>query len=452
MLMFFNKNVNQKSVLDFVEKFKEIGYLQQIAIMHNDELQVKFAVHPYETTDVKQLFSISKTFTSLAVGKAVEEGRLNLHAKVIDFFRGMLPPNIAVDPKLEKMEVYHLLTMTTGHSSCTMGQIAGSNPILAFLTLPLPHEPGTYFAYNTGASLILAVILNIVTGKALDEYLDPLLKKMDITDYYLEKIMGNCLGGVGQHVNIDALISLGSLLLHKGMYKGEQLINKEYVELATSNLVDNSHNGTPDWTCGYGLHLWMSQDGFRADGAYGQLCMVIPEKNMVVAVQANVNNMQKEMDLVRELIDNLYGEAKIENIEQCINDVYSITKSNPLPFDKKEICLESNVLGINNIIIEQIKDKISLTFKGKDYFVIEAGNGYYIKSRFFATGIKVKHGMMPPFKEESIVSSHFIYDDNKLEVISKNHNTPLLQSFIFEFNGDECNMVINNKRIGGMVK
>ena len=58
--MFFNKNVNQKAILDFVTKFKEIGNLQQFAILHNDELQVRFAVHPYETSDVKQLFSISK--------------------------------------------------------------------------------------------------------------------------------------------------------------------------------------------------------------------------------------------------------------------------------------------------------------------------------------------------------------------------------------------------------
>ena len=449
--MFFNKNVNQKAILDFVNKFKEIGSLQQFAIMHNDELQVKFAVKPYETTDVKQLYSISKTFTSLAVGKAIEEGRLNIHAKVLDFFRGMLPPNINLDPKLEKMEVYHLLTMTTGHPSCVMGKISGPNPVLAFLTLPLDYEPGTYFAYNTGASLMLAVILNIVTGKGLDEYLDPLLKKMDINDYYFEKIMGNCLGGAGQHVNIDALISLGSLLLNKGMYKGEQLVSREYVELATSNLVDNSHNGTPDWTCGYGLHLWMSKDGFRADGAFGQLCMVMPEKNMVIAVQAHVTSMQKEMDLVRELVDNLYKDEQIENLEDIINSINNIEKSKPLPFDNQELICEPNQLGIEKININNLVDKVVLSFIGKDNFIIEAGNGYYIKSQFSATGIKVKHGMMPPFKEESIISSYYNYIDNKLVIFARNHNTPLTQEFVFEYNDDACVASINNIKINTIV-
>ena len=448
--MFFNKNINQKSILDFVAKFKEIGELQQFAIMHNDEIVVKFAVNPYETTDVKQLFSISKTFTSLAVGKAIEEGKLNLHTKVVDFFRGMLPP--VIDPNLEKMEVYHLLTMTTGHPSCTMAQISTPNPVKSFLELPVPYEPGTHFAYNTGASLMLAVILNIVTGKGLDEYLDPLLKEMDITDYYFEKIMGNCLGGVGQHTNIDALISLGSLLLNEGKYKGKQLINAEYIKLATSNLVDNSRNGTKDWTCGYGLHLWQSVDGYRADGAFGQLCMVIPKTNIVIAVQARVNDMQKEMDLVRELVDNLYGDELVEDISTRINELYKVEKSNPIPFNKQELICESNVLGIEKIVINNYIDKVSISFLGLENFVIEAGNGYYIKSRFSATGIKIKHSMMPPFKEESIISSYFIYENNRLEIISKNHNTPLLQSFIFEFDNDKCNMVINNINIIAEIK
>ena len=442
--MFFNKNVNQKAILDFVTKFKEIGNLQQFAILHNDELQVRFAVHPYETSDVKQLFSISKTFTSLAIGKAVDEGKLNLHAKVLDFFRGMFPPNVKFDPNLEKMEVYHLLTMNTGHPSCTMGQISCGNPVKAFLELPIPYEPGTYFAYNTGASLILAVILNIVTGKDVDEYLKPILDEMGIHDYYFEKIMGNCLGGVGQHTNIDALLSLGSLLLHKGKCNGKQLISKEYIELATSNLVDNSRNGTPDWTCGYGLHLWRGLDGFRADGAFGQLSMVIPKKNIVIAVQANVNSMQKEIDLIRELVSNLYADCDVEDIESKINDVYKIEVSKALNFEKQEMICESNRLGINNISISNLGDKLSVVFTGTNSFTIEAGNGYYIKSKFMATGIKNKHNMMPPFIEESIISSHYVYDGNKLTIYSKNHNTPLPQEFIFEYQNDDCKVIVNN--------
>ena len=61
--MIISKNINQKALYEFVKKFKELGYLQQMGIIHKDELIMKFSIEPYEVTDVKQLFSISKTFT-----------------------------------------------------------------------------------------------------------------------------------------------------------------------------------------------------------------------------------------------------------------------------------------------------------------------------------------------------------------------------------------------------
>ena len=59
--MILNKKINQKALHEFVNKFKELGYLQQMGIIYKDELILKFAVKPYELTDVKQLFSISKS-------------------------------------------------------------------------------------------------------------------------------------------------------------------------------------------------------------------------------------------------------------------------------------------------------------------------------------------------------------------------------------------------------
>ena len=118
--------------------------------------------------------------------------------------------------------------------------------------------------------------------------------------------------------------------------------------------------------------------------------------------------------------------------------------SKALNFEKQEMICESNRLGINNISISNLGDKLSVVFTGTNSFTIEAGNGYYIKSKFMATGIKNKHNMMPPFIEESIISSHYVYDGNKLTIYSKNHNTPLPQEFIFEYQNDDCKVIVNN--------
>lgn len=442
--MILNKNINQKALYEFVKKFKELGYLQQMGIIHKDELILKFSVKPYELTDVKQLFSISKTFTSMAIGLAIAEGKMNLHDKVVDYFRPLIEGEI--NPRLAKMEVYHLLTMTTGHDSCVMHKIGPTpNPVKTFLELPLQYEPGAYFAYNTGASLILAVIIKMVTGKELDEYLAPMLEVLEIKNSYFEKIGGNCLGGVGTHVDIQALLNFGSMLLHNGEFNGKQVVPADYVKLATSKCVENPHNGTPDWTSGYGLHLWMGQEGYRCDGAYGQLIIVLPDRDMVIAVQAKVDNMQKEVDLVMELVNQLFEANEVEDLENKINDVYKIENTNDF---KQELSfnLNTNILNLGELLVHGNGKSVVLEFKGKSNFRIEAGNGYYIKNSFWATGVKAKiSGMMPFMYEESVCSCYYKYENDILEVVMKNHNTPLLQSVIIDFN--EKNISINGFNI-----
>ena len=64
----------------------------------------------------------------------------------------------------------------------------------------------------------------------------------------------------------------------------------------------------------------MGKEGFRCDGAYGQVVMVLPEKNIVIACQSDVTGMQAEVDLIYELINNLYSDDNVSNLEDEIND------------------------------------------------------------------------------------------------------------------------------------
>lgn len=447
--MFIKEEINQKKVLEFVEKFKSIGSLQQFGIIQNDELKLKFAVSPYLESDVKQLFSVSKSVTSIAIGKAIDNGLLNIHDKVIKFFPVPNP-----SPRLAKMEVFHLITMTTGHDRCVMPLIgASSNPIQAFLELPIQYEPGTTFVYNTGASLILSVIINVLTGMNVEDYIKDVLQDLDIKEYLFEKIDGICLGGVGVHLNIDGLLNFGQMLLHEGVFNGKQVISKEYIKEATSKQVSNDNNGSIDWTQGYGYHIWRGEEGFRCDGAFGQLILVYPDRNMVVVCQACVNNMQDEINLIKELINNLYGDFSVEQLETKINDVYKIEPTLMPDFEELEIELEPNKLNIDSLCVFVDKEKMKLQFKGDNHFEFLAGNGKYLESKFYAVGVKRKlSDIMPSFYEESVVSSYYLYENNKLEIILKNHNTPLYQSIVLEFKEDKCNLYINEKVLSGNVK
>ena len=90
---------------------------------------------------------------------------------------------------------------------------------------------------------------------------------------------------------------------------------EKWVEEASKPISDNSSNGNPDWCSGYGYQIWINaKEGFRGDGAFGQLCMVLPERDMVVAVMANCTDMQKEIDGVFDLINGNLSVDESENI------------------------------------------------------------------------------------------------------------------------------------------
>jgi len=126
---------------------------------------------PYGASDTHMLFSLSKSFTSTAVGMLVAEGKLTVEDAVLGFF----PDERPADPsaQLRVMRVKHLLTMTTGHHvdpSAVVRQ-GGPNWRRAFLAQPVEHEPGTHFVYNSVATYMLSAIVQRLTGQPVVDFL-----------------------------------------------------------------------------------------------------------------------------------------------------------------------------------------------------------------------------------------------------------------------------------------
>ena len=79
---------------------------------------------PYSADRPHMLFSLSKSFTSTAIGFAVQEGLLTVDDKVCDFFPDQLPEKVG--PNLAAMRVRHLLSMSTGHEEDTTGRVTSA--------------------------------------------------------------------------------------------------------------------------------------------------------------------------------------------------------------------------------------------------------------------------------------------------------------------------------------
>ena len=161
------------------------------------------------------LNSVSKTFTATAVGIAIAEGRFSLSDKVISFFPDKLPAEVSEN--LKKMEVRHLLSMSTGHDYAPDRHKMGADAdwVKGFLADPVKHEPGTFFVYNSLATYMLSAIIQKVTGEKLVDYIYPrLFEPLGIDRAHWDECsQGINTGGWGLYLKTEDLAKLGQLFL-----------------------------------------------------------------------------------------------------------------------------------------------------------------------------------------------------------------------------------------------
>jgi len=252
---------------------------------------------PYAPEGLHLLYSLSKSFTSTAVGLAVEEGLLGVDDLVTSFFPDELPAD--VHPRVAQLQVRHLLSMATGHHEDTLDRLDRERLVSSYLSLVPEEQPGAWFTYNNGATLMLSAIVTKLTGGRLLDYLRPrLLEPLGIEEANWQGIGDLDRGFSGLHLPTEAIAKFGQLYLQQGVWEGRQLVPASWVAEATRPQVDNPREPNPDWRQGYGYQFWMGQEGYRGDGAYGQFCVVLPEEDSVVAITAGTDNMQGVLDCI----------------------------------------------------------------------------------------------------------------------------------------------------------
>ncbi len=257
---------------------------------------------PYARQTPHMLFSLSKSFTSTAVGLAVAEGCLSVDEPLLKFFPEEAPAKPSRN--LAAMRVRHLLSMSTGHAEDTtsyMHRRQDGNWVKAFLARPVKFGPGTHFLYNSGATYMLSAIVQKLTGMTVLDYLRPrLFEPLGIQNPTWESCpRGINFGGWGLSISTEDIARFGQLYLQKGMWRGKRLLPKAWVEEATSKQVSNGSKEDSDWEQGYGYQFWRCRHGmYRGDGAFGQYCIVMPDQDAVVAITSGVSDMQAVLDLV----------------------------------------------------------------------------------------------------------------------------------------------------------
>ncbi|WML49088.1 serine hydrolase [Neobacillus sp. PS3-34] len=298
------QGISSSAISRFLDYIKEQELeLHSLMIVRHGHVIAEGWWHPYRSDREHMLFSLTKSFTSIAIGFAITEGLLSLEDTLASFF-----PEIEIKHKNEfrDIQVRDLLTLSAGHENATMGwdlqQIEGSW-VEYFLNIPLDHEPGTRFLYNTSATQMLSAIVQRVAGLPLIDYLEPrLFEPLGISrPYWQTSPEGHNTGGHGMSLKTEDIAKFGQFLLQQGFWEGRQLLDKNWIKEASSFQIDNGDNKEDDWQQGYGFQFWLSRHGgFRADGAFSQFCIVLPQQDAVVIITSGTHEGPSILNLVWE--------------------------------------------------------------------------------------------------------------------------------------------------------
>ncbi len=293
------QGVSSSGIQAFVEAAdREIDSLHSFMMVRHGHVVAEGWWTPYSAGTPHELYSLSKSFTSTAVGLAIAEGKLSVDDEVLKFFPEDAPESPSKN--LRSMRISDLLRMSTGQ------QVEPTRPPDAvwtkrFLAQPVPFKPGTHFLYNTSATYMLSAIVQKVTGQKVIDYLRPrLFEPLGIENpTWGESPQGINLGGYGLSVRTEDIAKFGLLYLRKGKWGDRQLVPTNWVEAATARQTSNGSAPNSDWDQGYGYQFWRSRHGaYRGDGAFGQYCIVMPDQDAVIAITSGVRNMQAVLDLV----------------------------------------------------------------------------------------------------------------------------------------------------------
>ena len=293
------QGVSSANVLDFIEAAdKDIHSLNSVMFVRHGHVVAEGWWTPYNAESRHSLYSLSKSFTSTAVGMAIAEGKFTLDDEVLKFFPDDAPQDSSQN--LKSMRVSDLLRMSTGQDS-EPPRRSDTPWVKSFLAHPVPSKPGTRFVYNTSATYMLSAIVQQATGQVLLDYLKPrLFDPLGIDNPTWEiSPQGVSTGGYGLSVRTEDIAKFGQMYLQKGNWQGKQLVTANWIDAATARQTSNGSNPKSDWDQGYGYQFWRCRNGaYRGDGAFGQYCIVLPEQDAVIAITSGLGDMQAVLNLI----------------------------------------------------------------------------------------------------------------------------------------------------------
>lgn len=283
--------IASQHILDFMRTLDEYEIcMHSVIIVRGGKLVAESYYAPFQRDTLHRMFSVTKSFTSLAVGLMAAEGRISLDDPIIDYFPEKLPET--VHPYTANTRIKDLLMMASAHHKTTFSGSTERDWVRTFFVVEPSHLPGTVFCYDTSASHTLAALVEKLAGMPMLDYLR--VKFLDAIGfakdaYIVTDPMGVSMGGSGLMARPLDLAKVAWIVLRKGEYQGRQYLPREYVEAAVSKQIDTWVRGANiEEKQGYGYQFWRTRyNGFAMYGMGGQIAACFPDKDLLLVTTAD---------------------------------------------------------------------------------------------------------------------------------------------------------------------
>ena len=432
--------VSSKEVQAFIDECENEGVeIHGLMVLRHGKVACEAFKEPYNADDTHMMYSVSKSFTSAAIGFAVEEGILTLETRFLDVFPWLRP--VKYDPYLEKLNVCDLLTMRSGKSVSPMSDRTKDTWLKDFVDSPWVSEPGTEFKYISENMYVLCAMIKQLTGQTVTEFLTPrLYEPLGMNVPYWETCPGGIeTGGWGLFLTLEDLAKFTLCYQQMGVYDGVQVIPRSWVEESVK-AVTPSVGDTIDSEQGYGYCFWRCsyEHAYRADGMFSQFGIVFEDKDAALCVTGgNIDEQQ-----TRDCIWRHFPKAFDDDADEADSVQLQMTPYEKLPeaprsflessLDGKTISFGKahvlNIMGmpvsilplaavfmekdkagvIDNVRLSFLEDRMIMTWtEGDEMNTIPIGmNGDYLRGSIVLGGIAYNTFSVGTWSSEAVLEVH----------------------------------------------
>lgn len=418
------------AVLNFMKRLEQYQIpMHSILLARHGKLVTEAYYAPYEADTLHRMFSISKSFTSIAIGLLAEEGQISLDDPIIKYFPDKLPEEN--HPWIAKMTIRDMLKMETCHTSTTYKLNMELDWVESFFVTEPTHEPGTVFSYDTSSSHTLSALVERLTGKPMLDYMrEKFLDELSFSKeaYIVKDPFGVSMGGSGLMATPMDIMKFAMVVMNQGKHKGKQLLPEWYIKEATMHQTDTLMNGAIlEESQGYGYMFWRTQQGgFACYGMGGQYAICLPEQDLICVTTADTQGIQGANQLIfnslyEELLPSLYDKPLPANalaqdkLNACISQLaikpLHGSCASPLAesLNGRTYSLETKPSGFDSLALEFAQEEGKLIFTDeRGSHEIGFGLGKMVASKFPIYSLRCLSSGIWQNEDSLYIKSHII--------------------------------------------